>query len=521
MSMSLTDKVIKNTFYLFLSQAVVFLTPFILTPVIISYIGNTQFGIYALVLGFMGTFGLFDLSISTSFIKFISEHYNRKEFPELNYVVNTGFYFYFLFSASVTLLGFVFSDVLISMLNIPADLYETAVFALRTSLIVFLFANSASIFISILISIQKMYLNSIIGIFINILNAGITYLLLYLGYGLKGILLSNLGAVIISVAVSIFLVLKEVPELKFSVSNWHPASFKKMTKFGVQMQVSKMSGFASEKYDEFLLGLFSVISNVTFYNLAGRITRLGRFVPLQLFQQVAPVAAELNAKENHEKLKELFEVSTRYLTFSAIPIFLFIFVFAELIISAWVGPGYEISAYLIRILAAGQLINLIISAPGNSIIPNLGYPKYLMYEGLINLILNLVLSFILIKHYGIIGAAIGNTVSIIVSSAYIYITSVRFFKENEFSYILKSYLKPLAAGTVMIIAVYFIYTTVTEYIASPAERVSAIIFLALCLTAYLPGYLFILFRIKYLGTADKNNLIKFFNHVSPFKIKLS
>ncbi len=57
---------------------------------------------------------------------------------------------------------------------------------------------------------------------------------------------------------------------------------KKMTVFGAQMQVSKLSSFASEKYDELLLGFFSVMNNMTFFNVSGRVIRFGRFTSLSV-----------------------------------------------------------------------------------------------------------------------------------------------------------------------------------------------------------------------------------------------
>lgn len=91
--MSLADKVIKNTFYYVIFQLFGFLFPLILTPFIISSIGEVQFGIYALVLGFIGMFSLFDLSISSSFVVFISRYYVKKDFVNLNKYLNTGLFF--------------------------------------------------------------------------------------------------------------------------------------------------------------------------------------------------------------------------------------------------------------------------------------------------------------------------------------------------------------------------------------------------------------------------------------------
>ncbi len=519
--MSLTDKVIKNTFYHFLSQAFGFLSPFILTPLIIAYIGVTEFGMYAIVMGFIGTFALFDFSISASFIKFISEHYNKNQFENLNKTINTGLFFYIGFTTIICIIVIFFSTFIFNLINIPPNLYSLAVFSLNISLIIFFLATSSTIFVSVLISIQKMYLNSMIGLIINILNFFSTYLLLTMGYGLKGVLYSQLIAVIVSVFFNIYLSFKEIPQLKIGFRYLDKLSFKSMSKLGLQMQVSRFSVFLSEKYDEFLLGHFSSLSNVTYFNLANRVTRFGRFFPLQLFQQVAPVAAELNAKDQNHKLTLLFTEATKYLTVFSLPIFIYIIFFADLIMTTWVGSGYDTSVYLLRILAAGQIVNLLLSAPGNSIIPNLGLPKYLMYEGLISLAINLILSFLLIKYYGIVGAAIGTSVSTASASIYVYITSVKYFKENIFPFLIKSYLLPLMICTAGCLITFIIFYEVRELNLFKPGRLNSILMMIFTSGFMVLLYITALFKTKYINQKDKDNLSRLIKIIKPFNKTLS
>lgn len=513
--MSLRDKVIKNTFYHFVAQAFGFISPFILTPLIISHIGQTEFGIYAIVMGFIGTFGLLDFSLSASFIKFISEYYNKGQFGELNKTINTGLFFYIGFTTVICIIVLAFSESILGLINIPPELFPLAKFSLYISLLVFFLATSSTIFVSILISVQKMYVNSVVGLIINIINFVTTYVLLVSGFGLPGILYAQLGAVAVSVFFNIYLALREVPHIQIRFGHIDKATFKQMGAFGLQMQVSRFSSFISEKYDEFLLGYFSTLGNVTYFNLANRVTRLGKFFPLQLFQQVAPVAAELKANEDEKKLNELFFEATKYLTVFSAPIFLYIFVFADILITTWMGPGYEITVYLLRILAVGQLVNLLISAPGNSIMPNLGIPKFLMYESLISLAINLVASFLLIKYYGIVGAAIGSTLSAIIASSYIYFTSASHFKENPVKFFFKSYSKPgiIAASGSML--VYLLYYFTSDMLPGRGGRVTGIVSILVTSGLYFAGYITLLWKSGYLSTRDKDNMNKLLKLINP------
>ncbi|MCX7832620.1 MAG: oligosaccharide flippase family protein [Ignavibacteria bacterium] len=518
--MSLTDKVIKNTFYHTLSQILSYVFPILLIPIIISKIGTTEFGIYVIAYGFVGILNLLDAGVSTSYVRFISEYYNKKDIFGLNCIINSGIVFYLMLTTILGVLGYFFLDLILKYINIPIDIYETAKFSFHICLLIFIVATNANMFISILISLQKMYINSLLNIVILIINFIIIIIILHLGYGLKGIMLGQLSTSVLSTILSIFLAFKFLPEMKIGFRYLKLNYFKKMLSFGVQMQVSKISSFLSEKYDEYLLSFFSIMNNVTFFNISSRIVRLGKNVPMILFQQVAPVAAELNAKDEKDKLNRLFSDTTKYLSITSIPIFTFIFVFADLIIYTWIGNGYELSVFLLRVLIIGQVINSIMSAPGNSIIPNIGIPKYQMHESLIGLIINLILTFFLIKYFGIFGAAYGTTLATVISSLYIYYTSLKFFNRNLFLFFFKFYIAPLFVSILSVILVYAFYKLFNFIIPYQINRFFSLGFLIIGFVIFCLIFLYLLLKTSYLDDKNRESISKTLNFIPFIKIKI-
>jgi O-antigen/teichoic acid export membrane protein len=358
-----------------------------------------------------------------------------------------------------------------------------------------------------------MYITSIIGTLINMLSFIANIILLIQGFGLKGLLWVQLSGAALTAVVSIMIAKRSLPEMNISVRNFSKTSLKKMTGFGVQMEISKLASFASEKYDEFLLGFFSVMNNVTLYNISGRISRLGKFLPYQIIQQVAPVAAELKAKENNELLIRLYRDTIKYLTILAVPIFVYLFIFADVVMLAWMGPGYEISAHILRILIIGNLINLMVSAPGNSIIPNIGIPKYQMREGLLFLCINLVLSYLLIKYYGIVGAAIGNTIATVISSFYVFYVSSKLFKQGLINIFSGIHFTPLLVSIAGGIISYISYLIILYSGYRIEGRLSGIITLLITGTIFIFIFTFGILKIRYLNERDKTVLNKIFMRV--------
>lgn len=517
MSSSLRDKVIKNTYYHLISQAVGFLSPLILTPIIIANIGTIDYGIYVLILGFIGSFGLLDLSISTSFVRFISEHHNKNEKENTLYVINTGFLFYLFFSAVVAFSGYFFKDLLLSLINIPQEKIELANTAFTIGLIIFFLGTSFSIFNSVLISLQKMYFGAIASIAVSVLYFISILVLMLQGYGLLSIMAVQMISIVVSVILTIILAKKAMPYLKISPAFFQKKWLKSMGSFGFQMQVSKLSTFASEKYDEFLLGAFTNLSNVTLYNIGNKAATYGKFVPLQLIAPVPPAAAELSAKNEGEKLKQLFVESTKYINSLSIPIFFFLFVFSGEIFFAWMGSGWETSALILRILSAGYLANFILSVPGNIIIPNTGKPKYQMYEGLIFLGVNIAVSYILIKNYGITGAAIGNAISAIIASSYIFFTSNRFFGTNPLKIFSSNILKPAFVSAVSCAAAYIIFIVVNLLITEQT-RYSMAAVLIITAVLYTGIYFILLLNGSFFDRRDLSFFIRFIMKLPLFSL---
>jgi len=512
--MSFTGKLVKNTYFHLLSQAVNLLSPFILIPVIISSIGAEDYGIYVLVLGFIGTFGLLDLSFSSSFVKFIAEYHNKKQTVSLIEVINTGFIFYLIFSVVTVTIALLVSDYLFGLVNIPPEKYLLAKNVFYLSLMIFFFGSSFGIFNSLLIGLQKMYQGAIASIFVSLGYFAAVLILMLTNSGLLSLMIAQLTSGIVSVIITLILAKRNLPGLVVSPRRFTLTRLKEMSKFGIQIQVSRLATFASEKYDEFLLGAFSTLGNVTLYNLGSKAATYGKFIPLQFIAPIVPAAAELSALKQADKLRELYLSTVKYLNMLAIPVFIFLFFFSDRLFFAWMGPGYESSVLISRILIAGYISNFLFSVPGNIIIPNTGVPKYQMREGLIFLGINIIVSYFLIKEYGITGAAFGNAVSVVISSVYILIVSSRFFRVNPLRIITKFFTKPVLFSVIPAIPLLLFFT----FTAYSSERAINILYIGAAAFFYFMVYGFLLINFTYLSPKDYELITKFLIKLPPFNI---
>jgi O-antigen/teichoic acid export membrane protein len=104
----------------------------------------------------------------------------------------------------------------------------------------------------------------------------------------------------------------------------------------------------------------------------------------------------------------------------SLPFFAFSITFAHPIVAAWLGKGYDVVAEGIQILALGTYLNLL-TAPAYHSLIGIGKPKLGIQFGLLNLILNALVTVILSMKYGFFGAVIGQTIALSVASCYFLI----------------------------------------------------------------------------------------------------
>ncbi|MCL0097493.1 oligosaccharide flippase family protein [Dehalococcoidia bacterium] len=414
---SVSQKIVRNTKFNVLGTFWGILVALFLTPYIIGHIGVERFGIWAIVAVLTGYFGLLDFGIGTSFIKYISEFYAKKDYEKVNQVVNTGVIFYSIFAALIIALAFFIINPLLNVSNVPPELYSEARFVFLLGIIIFAVSNALSSLEAIQGGLQRMDITNKVEIAVSIPMIIGTIFFLERGYGLRGLMINSAIILVITSIINIIIAFKLLPELRFNPFLFTREMLKKLFDFGYKLQISRFAQLISFQTDKFLITYFLGIGLVTFYQLGSSVTQKLRQIPLLLVSAFVPAASEIEAKGGKGSLNELYLRGSKYLILVSTPLFLFLISNASLIMLAWMGEGYEMAALAIQILGVGYFANLV-SGAASSIAVGVAKTEFEMKYGILMAILNLFLSIILIIKIGFIGALIGTTISLTIASLF-------------------------------------------------------------------------------------------------------
>ncbi|WP_431157042.1 flippase [Winogradskyella poriferorum] len=163
--------------------------------------------------------------------------------------------------------------------------------------------------------------------------------------------------------------------------------------------------------DKIFLGIFEDESKVGVYDIVFRIAVLIKFCLEAINSILAPKISEFYHCQQFDELQKIVSYSTKLNTYISLLIFVGIIVFCNPIL-LFLGEDFIEGQIALIILAFGQLIGSLSGSVG-VILQMTGHQKIFRNIAIVALVLNVILNVVLINLYGLTGAAIATTTSLI------------------------------------------------------------------------------------------------------------
>ncbi|PFA05079.1 MULTISPECIES: flippase [Bacillus cereus group] len=183
--------------------------------------------------------------------------------------------------------------------------------------------------------------------------------------------------------------------------------------------------------DRIMLGNLIGQESVGVYSVASTIATLWYFVPLAVINSARPIILkkkQVSIPEYQEKLKQLYA----FIFWLGLLVSLFITLFSNLIIKTLYGQQYVGAAIPLAILIWASVFSLLGTARNIWIVSE-GVNKYTKYYFLIGMLVNFVLNYIFINHFGVAGSAVATLIAQITTTI---IAPMFFAKTRESTYLM-------------------------------------------------------------------------------------
>lgn len=443
-SLSSSKVVVRSGFFNLLGYGVSVLYMLFLVPVVVGYVGIEQYGLWSLVIAFTGYIGLVDLGMGTSFVPFIARYVSLKSYDDVNKVIQHGLLYYVCLSLVLLAIGYVVSPLLFSLVRIPHAYIESTRTLFLIALVGFSFSTIAGVFGSVLTALQRMETYNILLIAYLVEKFVAITIALMLGYGLPGLMVSDLALTILGLVPLILMTKKYFPYLAFRWMGYDWALMKKLFRFGTQLQISRIAEMIQSHFDKFILSRLFGLSAVSMYDFGSRPSSRLRGLPLTAVSSLIPAISALDAVENRNRIQAALVRSTRYLAIVTVPMFAFFICFAGEIIYVWIGSGFGQAAMTLRLLSVAHLVAVVTGAMA-LVSQGMGEPEVQMRTTLIQAALNIVLSLTLATMFGFYGAVVGTTVSIVIGGLLLFRWYGKKLIDHPLSMFVRVMVKPLVS----------------------------------------------------------------------------
>ncbi|HET8573278.1 MAG TPA: flippase [Edaphocola sp.] len=355
------------------------------------------------------------LGTSQVIIKEIAIARNKEKFLRINDIINSAY----ILNGLVT----VFVSVVLILLApwIANHFFHNE--KMIYPLIVFFIVLTPQIFSRIysagLVGYQKIWQSNLVDQTMSISITGVLLLIFYL---LNYPITVNLVAVLYAigrVSVTIFVGIywqKLKPEKKDNGKR--ELAIQSLLKTGMPLLLVSAALILSGSIDSIMLGWLRNSKEVGIYTVSFRIATLTIFFLQVTTAAISPKIASLYEAGQIGELRKMVQQVTSILTIiGVLSVVLFIFA-GKYILSLW-GDEFKVGFSALIILSVGQFFN-IASGPVGNILAMTNHEKVLRNITVITLLINVVLNFVLIKMYGIIGASIATTFSTFMNMALCY-----------------------------------------------------------------------------------------------------
>ena len=408
---AIQSRIAHNTLLNFLGLGVPLALAFFVMPVAARHLGPARFGLIGLAWAVTEYLILFDLGLGRATVRFIADtlHSNPDDLTEIASL-----------AISIQLAAGIIGAAIFTFLaptlvhiafHLPAPISAEAVAMFRVvgfSLPVVLLLSGLR---GILEGAQRFDLSNALRMSSSSASVAIPAIGAVAGVSLPSIMWWILISRSIICVLYVVAIRHALPTLRWRLpSRWSRS--RELLSFGGWVLVSNVVSPMLAYFDRFALAAIAGVAAVGFYTAPYEgVTRL-TLVAISLAASLLPALTSLQTRGERERSTELISSSGRTLTVVMAPPLALIFAFAPTLLHVWLGPAYAAQAGVaLRILSIGVFLNALAQLPFVTLYA-FNRPDLAAKFHLAELVIHIPLTILLVRQFGIAGAAAAWTLRV-------------------------------------------------------------------------------------------------------------
>lgn len=439
----------------YVSLAVGYLVSMIFTPVMIRILGQSEYGLYTLVLSIASYLNLLNFGFGASYMRFYARykaHGTEDDIRRLNGLFLLTFTVIALVALCAGLIVANHVDLLKKTLT-AAELSKarTLIQILSVNLA---FSLIASVFTSYITSQERFIFQKCVQIVKNLLSPVAMLVAMLLGYASLGLVVVTLALTILTDACNIWYCIRRLG-MRFRFSSLRWGLFREIAVFSSFIFINIVVDQINWNIGNILLAAYHGTLLVSVYGLASQLNTYYMSFSTAVSSVFVPKVNQMIAKNNDQDLSDLFIRVGRVQFLILMLVCTGFILFGKPFIAKWGGMGYE-KAYDVALLFIVSVTVPSIQNIGIEIQRAKNMHRFRSLVYIVMAALNVLMSLLLCPRYGVVGCAIGTALSLVLGNGLVMnwyyhkkigLDIIRFWK-NMLSFV-PALILPLICGTLM------------------------------------------------------------------------
>lgn len=382
----------------------VFLSPFIL-----HRLGDAAFGIWTLIFSITGYYGIFDLGIRSSVVRYVAKFFAVNDRENLSKVISTSLFSYSCIGLAAMVATVILATFVDSIFRIPAALHTTAKWLFLMVGTSVALGFPLGVFGGVLEGVQRFYVVNWTTIAVTLTRAALILFFLSHGGGLLTVAFITVSLPLVASVVR-GLVAMRILQVPLGLSHVNRETVRLIANYSGVTFVILVAGRLRFQTDEIVIGTMLSTVAITHFSIGARIVDYAQEVVTGLAQIFIPMASQSDATGNTDRLRKILIGGNRACAFIIFPICAVLIILGRSIIEVWVGARYVATSYPVLVILIIPFTLMLAQATSGRILFGMGRHQTLAIVTLAEGIANLVLSILLVRPFGIVGDALGTAI---------------------------------------------------------------------------------------------------------------
>ena len=386
---------------------------FVMLPFNMRYLGADDYGLWMLAASIVAYFPVLDLGYAGAMDRFVAHYRAKRDTNAIGEIASTLFFVFALISA----IGFGIVAVVATNLDRVFSVSPAQVDAGRAVLMLVALQFAVGLPIAayggVVNGFQRTYLNGVVGTIVALAVAVVNVTVLVLGGTLVQLVAAMTATRMLGFVAYRMNAYRVFPllQVRYSLFKW--SRLRELTGFSVYVLMQALGNRLNYATDPMVIGALVSTGAVALWTVAQRLADMVLRITNQLNEVLFPVVVDCDTTQRDDRLREVLVQGTKISLALAVPTAGALALLAEPLVLAWIGPAFADAAMLVQVLAAVVLVR-VGTATAATVLKGAGHIRLLAWSTGATAVVNVVLSIVLLRLYGLPGVAIATLIPVTV-----------------------------------------------------------------------------------------------------------